>query len=132
MWRQRAQHKAIQRAFSTRPSSTTPSPTPLAGPAATAGPLADLPLLEHGVLISALLLNPTHELVRKQAVTLLKQLCLGTPHMMIKLVMRLAKLLPDASAAGKSSESGFSIHQCSLARCLDLSLSLNCQLSLRV
>ena len=110
MWRQRAQHKAIQQATPQQAPSATPSS--IASPAGSllpAAPLADLPLLEHGVLISALLLNPTHELVRKQAVTLLKQLCLGTPHMTIKLVMRLAKLLPDASAAGSNFELGFSV-----------------------
>ena len=33
--------------------------------------------------------------------SLLKQLCLGTPHMTIRLVSRLAALLPQASIAGK-------------------------------
>lgn len=104
MWRQRAQRNALKRG-----ALLHKDPQPLAVPnesqeaaADAASLLSDLPLLEHGVLISALLLNPTHELVRKQAVVLLKQLCLGTPHMTVKLGMRLAKLLPEASVAGKS------------------------------
>lgn len=98
----RAAH--MQRHATTAPLSATSqasaSSAQLHKPAATVVSLGNLPLLEYGELILALLLNPTHELVRKQAVVLLKQLCLGTPHMTVKLVIRLAKLLPDASAAG--------------------------------
>lgn len=111
MWRQRAQRSALKRGALLHNAFQ-----PLAVPdrnqeaaADAASRLSDLPLLEHGVLISALLLNPIHELVRKQAVVLLKQLCLGSPHMTVKLVMRLAKLLPEASVAGKSFASSILI-----------------------
>ncbi len=91
-------------------STGTASATDLPNPATTTAPLTQpqsassvstLPLLESGALISALLLNPTHDSVRSLAVSLLKQLCLGTPHMTIRLVSRLAALLPQASAAGE-------------------------------
>ena len=62
---------------------------------------SSLSLLESGALISALLLNPTHDSVRSLAVSMLKQLCLGTPHMTIRLATRLAAMLPQASAAGQ-------------------------------
>ena len=51
--------------------------------------------------MSALLLNPTHDAVRSLAVSLLKQLCLGTPHMTMRLLSRLAAMLPQAAAAGQ-------------------------------
>ncbi len=91
-------------------STGAASATDLPNPATTTAPLtqsqsassvSSLPLLESGALISALLLNPTHDSVRSLAVSLLKQLCLGTPHMTIRLVSRLAALLPQASAAGE-------------------------------
>lgn len=107
LWRQRAQQGALQRSAAHQPFNQTPAgphpPSAHPNPApqgAAAERMGDLPMLESGVLISALLLNPTHELVRKNAVSLLKQLCLGTPHMAVRLVVRLAGLLPEASDAG--------------------------------
>lgn len=50
--------------------------------------------------MSALLLNPTHDSVRSLSVSLLKQLCLDTPHMTLRLVSRLAAMLPQAAASG--------------------------------
>lgn len=51
--------------------------------------------------MSALLLNPTHDSVRSLAVSLMKQLCLGTAHMTLRLLSRLAAMLPQAAAAGQ-------------------------------
>ena len=45
--------------------------------------------------------------------SLLKQLCLGTPHMTIRLVLRLAALLPQASAAGQHTANRHSEHDAS-------------------
>ena len=104
IWRRHAHSQAAQRstgaalASLTAPTPLTHPPAPLPQPAAS---VSSLPLLESGALISALLLNPTHESVRSLAVSLLKQLCLGTPHMTIRLVSRLAALLPQASTAGE-------------------------------
>ena len=108
VWRHHAHRKAVQRSAGAAPA-TTPSPTP-ANPSATASQpqaasisaVGSLPLLEAGALLSALLLNPTHDSVRSLSVSLLKQLCLGTPHMTIRLVSRLAAMLPQAASAGTS------------------------------
>lgn len=108
MWRRHAHRKAVQRSAGTGPLQPS-FPTPNAAAATpthtlqphTQSAVSSLPLLESGALISALLLNPTHDSVRSLAVSLLKQLCLGTPHMAIRLVSRLAALLPQASAAGQ-------------------------------
>lgn len=106
IWRHQAQRKALQRSATATPV-LPPGADPQTPPAASsqsrpALPAADgLPLLESGALLSALLLNPNHESVRSLAVSLLKELCLGTPHMTIRLLTRLAAMLPQAAAAGQ-------------------------------
>ena len=107
IWRHNAQRKAVQRSANTSPllppssaPQTPPAATSHSRPVATAA--ADgLPLLESGALILALLLNPTHDSVRSLAVSLVKQLCMGTGHMTIRLLSRLAAMLPEAVAAGR-------------------------------
>ena len=107
IWRHHAQRKAVQRSAGTTPI-LPPGSAPQIPPAATLHPrqaataVADsLPLLEWGTLMSALLLNPTHDSVRSLAVSLVKQLCLDTPHMTLRLLSRLAAMLPQAAAAGQ-------------------------------
>ncbi|KAL0024070.1 hypothetical protein WJX79_002966 [Trebouxia sp. C0005] len=112
LWRHHAHHKAMRRSTGTASATDLPSPAPTTAPLTypqSASSVSSLPLLESGALISALLLNPTHESVRSLAVSLLKQLCLGTPHMTIRLVSRLAALLPQASAAGPAAAQYFNL-----------------------
>lgn len=106
IWRHHAHRKAVQRSAGAAPA-TTPSMTPAnpsasasQPPAAATSAAGSLPLLEAGALLSALLLNPTQDSVRSLSVSLLKQLCLGTPHMTIRLVSRLAAMLSQAAAVG--------------------------------
>ena len=104
LWRHHAHRKAVRRSTGTASATDLPHPattTASSNQPQSASSVSTLPLLESGALISALLLNPTHDSVRSLAVSLLKQLCLGTPHMTIRLVSRLAALLPQASAAGE-------------------------------
>ena len=106
IWHHHAQRKAVQRSAGTAPPAPSGANTsdPQAAPSqprTVATPATDgLPLLESGALMSALLLNPTHDSVRSLSVSLLKQLCLGTPHMTLRLVSRLAAMLPQAAASG--------------------------------
>lgn len=108
IWHHHAQRKAVQRSAGTAPpgppGANPQNPQAAAShPRAAVAPATDaLPLLESGALMSALLLNPTHDSVRSLSVSLLKQLCLDTPHMTLRLVSRLAAMLSQAAASGQN------------------------------
>ena len=107
IWRHHARRKAVQRSIGTAQATTpstapaTPAGDPAPSVASATAAAGSLLLLESGALLSALLLNPTHESVRRLSVRLLKQLCGGSPHMTVRLVSRLAAMLPQAAAAGQ-------------------------------